>query len=371
MVYYKSVWQAPTPASSTLDRENRSIVQTITADKSQKIKNMSLLCSFLVVSIHIPWTHDIPLSCEWLIYEGVKRGVARIAVPFFFIVSGFFLAQHFSEDGWLRREIRKRIKSLAIPYICWSIIAFAAPVLLNIAADLIANRPFGTSIYFLNNANWLQILSLDVTNSPYLVTLWYVRCLFLLILTSSVIEYLIRKLDFVWLMISFIFLLAFSHIPNENLRHFFEYGYAANGLFYFSIGIFLCKHRISVKPTKFAVLAGVIGLSLLGIKLVFSFRNWIGTTMLEKFSIPFLLYCTWHFMSTAKWPLWATSCSFPIFLMHPIFLCYLEVISRHLPLNKLTQDLIGFCMAIFGTIIVTLLLRKFMPKTASLLFGGR
>lgn len=79
---------------------------------SNKIKNLSFLCSLAVVAIHCGWDEDSLMKsffCE---------GVARIAVPFFFVVSGYFLARHIGEDGWYKQELRKRVASLLIPYFC-------------------------------------------------------------------------------------------------------------------------------------------------------------------------------------------------------------------------------------------------------------
>ena len=46
-----------------------------------------------------------------------------MAVPFFFFISGFFLSGHVHEDGWVRRELRKRMKTLVVPYFIWVVIA--------------------------------------------------------------------------------------------------------------------------------------------------------------------------------------------------------------------------------------------------------
>ena len=53
----------------------------ISEESSQKIKNLSLICAALVISIHVGWPHA-SMSFNWLIDELVKKNLARIAVPF-------------------------------------------------------------------------------------------------------------------------------------------------------------------------------------------------------------------------------------------------------------------------------------------------
>ena len=81
-------------------------MSNVSAEVSHKIKNMSIICALFVVMIHIGWYKD-SICLTWFINELVAQGIARIAVPFFFVVSGFFLAAHFDEDGWWVRETRR------------------------------------------------------------------------------------------------------------------------------------------------------------------------------------------------------------------------------------------------------------------------
>ena len=134
-------------------RRNGEIMhQGISQEISQKIKNMSLLCALLVVSIHVSWPQE-PLSAGWFLSIAIKEGYARIAVPFFFVVSGFLLAGHFDEEKWWHHEVGKRVRTLVVPFLIWSLVALVTSVPLSIIADLIAHRPFGTSIYIFHSIN--------------------------------------------------------------------------------------------------------------------------------------------------------------------------------------------------------------------------
>ena len=338
---------------------------------SQKIKNMSLLCAFFVVSIHVSWTHEQALSAGWFMYNAIAQGIARIAVPFFFVVSGYFLAQHFDEEGWWGREVKKRIKSLVVPFLLWSIITLVAPVPLSIIADLIAHRPFGTNIYILHDCNWLRLFGLDLTDFPLHVPLWYVRCLFFFVLTGSLFKVCVTRFKYAWIASAFAFLLVCNHLPNENLREFFRMGYSAGGIFYFSVGVAIQRFRLGGASRRNAIICGIVGFSLLAAKLLFAFNLWRGEIAIGKIMLPFLIYFTWHFMPARKLPNYLTSCSFPIFLMHTVLFAYIGIALKHLPVEGLSRDFAIFFGGILGSVVIALVLRRFAPKVAALLFGGR
>ena len=343
----------------------------ISGETSQKIKNMGLLCAILVVSIHVEWPHDQPLSVGWFMYQAFAQGLSSIAVPFFFVVSGFFLASHFNDDNWYRQEITKRVKTLLVPFVFWSIFALVAQLPLSIVADKIAHRPFGTSIFVMHNTNWLRILGLDFTDYPIHVPLWYVRCLFLFVLTVFVFKCGIAKFGYVWLIAAFIFNLIGNHIPNEIICNFFSRGYSTNGIFYFSVGLLLHKFSQTITSRRYAVLCGSIGVCLLTLKLVFAYNAWQFETCIGKLSLPFLLYFTWCIMTVSKLPQWLIACSFPIFLMHTIALSYIGIAMKHLPTGTTSAAFVGFIGSIIISMAIAAFLRRFLPRFANVIFGGR
>ena len=346
------------------------VKQVITPAASQKIKNMSLLCALLVVSIHVLWAKDTSLSVGWILQHAVASGIASIAVPFFFVVSGFFLAYHFNEDGWWGREVGKRIKSLLLPFYAWIVIDLITTTPLSIIADRMAGRPFGTNVLLLRD--WLFAIGLDFTSYTPL-TLWYVRCLFVFALLGGIFKYGVKWLGIYWLVITFLVDFFCAYIPYEALKDVLTHG-AALGALYFCIGVFIQSRGFSDRHHPLcAILCALIGLSLLTLRILFAYKGicpfWRMACV--KLSIPLVMYAIWNFMTTMKLPSWLTACSFPIYLIHMLLMSYMAIALKRLTFGELTQAFIMFFGSIAGSIGITLLLRRYTPKVSAILFGGR
>lgn len=352
----------------------------ISKEASQRIRNMSVVCAMLVVAIHIGWPHD-EICFTWFVYNFITCGIARIAVPFFFVVSGYFLSAHFQEEGWYCKEVGKRIYSLVIPFFLWGVVAFVSVMPLSIIADLIAHRPFGTNIQ-LGDGRWIHMLGFDVDRTPGLTPLWYVRCLFFFVLFAPMFKFLVFRFKGWWLGVAFLVALIYNsiRIPTEFLPEgehepfwsgFLSYGLSLSGIFYFSVGIYIRNLEKSFNNKRVACFCGIMGMFLICVKSYLYWANIRCPISLEYLSIPLLLYFVWCFMPMTKWPSWLTGCSFSIFLLHCILIGYCGVILKHLPVGAQISKVITCCGAIIGSILITNIIRWASPAMAKIIFAGR
>ena len=96
--------------------------------------------------------------------------------------------------------------------------------------------------------------------------------------------------------------------------------------------------------------------------------------VVSKLSLIPLLYAIWHFMPAWKIPLWLTSCSFAVYVLHELFFTHISLAFQKLNLaeeNSPLQAIVKFVVGFLGSIALTLLIRRFLPRTARTLFGGR
>lgn len=144
---------------------------------SLKIKVISFVAAVFVVFQHCSYGYH-PTSGMGLFYqEAIMFGIASFPVYFFMMVSGFFFVKRWESvrRSWLP-AIRKRIRSLIVPYFVWC------------SLSILLNRS-----YFSSDAiGWLRDYGL-ASWLPYLTSMWYVRTLFVFCLVSPLLILLLNK----------------------------------------------------------------------------------------------------------------------------------------------------------------------------------
>lgn len=355
--------------------------QTLSPDVSRKLANMGFVCACLVVGIHVGLPEAQGMG-RW-VARLLKEGICRIAVPFFFVAAGYFLAGHMGEPGWWRRETGKRMRSVLVPYVLWSLLWAAY----GIPFALVANRLAGagwTRNLPLSGGEWLHVLGLDLYRLPNHYPLWFLRCLLLLVVLSPLSVAVVRRgrgwgialVAALWAVYGWGSAWRGMAVEGTPL-HFWWGTLSLEGVFYFTLGLFLRRWPMSVRlPTwgAWGMLAGALG----GFVATFwaqanafwwaPYPRWMG--------IAGGLWAVWRLMPAAPWPGWLTGAAFPLYLSHLFVLMALSIAVKHLPfVPNPTEGLAGY-LAFWGVAIVTSVaatwaLRRLFPRTAGILFGGR
>ena len=235
-------------------------VQKIDEGLSRTMATMGLVCAILVVMIHAGvsasgWQEQV---------MRVVRGFTRVAVPWFFLASGFFLARHVGEDGWYQSAVIKRMKSLLVPFFCWLIIYRLLDATLHLAA-CVAGRDFGGGKYY---GVLDEIIYLCGIHPLRLVPIvWFLRALFFLVLLSPLFCVRSRRVAFC-LLSGFLVAYAWHEgCPHGKMWSFFEYFFPLRGLFWFFAGMMICRFGLDVpKSFVFTFAALVFGMVFLFLK---------------------------------------------------------------------------------------------------------
>ena len=324
-----------------------------------RIKNVSIVCAVLVVCIHlpVPESHNgVSYSC----WSGIQS-VASVAVPFFFLFSGYFLSAHFDEGGWWWREFKKRIHTILVPSIIWSCF-----VLINLECTrLFQSALLGVQADY--NMDALKWFGLDLTSMPGAFPLWFLRNLILLVVTSAFIK---RYIDsFRWLGVLALYILYLCYLIKGSRSMFLDYGYSLVGLLYFSAGV-------ACRRARTLTIGNVVETASMFISLIFLVSAWVlgfeevrGVWL--HISIPFMMIALWRCISGREWNRALVSFAFPIYVMHIIVQPHAYSVVKYLHIPYLLAFACQWLLCIVLPVMFAILCRRFLPSGAKLLFGGR
>lgn len=290
----------------------------------------------------------------------LEAGICTIAVPFFFLISGFMLSRHIDEKGWYLQEHRKRLFSIVVPYFIWSTLFVTYRILLGFGGDIYVYSRYYAISYF---------------QLPLLTPLWYLRGLFVLFLLSPIFVR-VAQLKYLGLLGLFICYGIVCPGPNgEGWVHSLtrEGILPAAGVFYFTAGLVIGRYPIGITLTRCCSVCFLsVGLLLSFMQATFHYLNinqW--AQYWGWLAIPFMMIGMWGLIPNKQWPKWLISASFPIFLIHK-FLFPHRFTNLGLILECGIFGCITVALLVFGlSLCATILFRKVMPKVARVCFGGR
>ncbi len=157
---------------------------------SRKFTVMSAISILLVIYIHMFYTEGASMPALLAIENTVGRGLCQIAVPLFYLMSGYlFFARMPGGLRAIKGKLKKRAKTLLVPYLIANTLTFFFWLALSITASCIPaiERVVNFNVAKVIDEGLLPTLRLVFIDPPIAFQLWFVRDLMVVMLFSPVI----------------------------------------------------------------------------------------------------------------------------------------------------------------------------------------
>lgn len=351
----------------------------ISEEDSKRITSLRFLLIVLVVFIHSNLTVNIAINYyhydfvqpKWIevFKEFICGTLGSSAVPLFFLFSSYL---QFSKSDTYKDLLKKKSRSLLIPYILWTVIT----IILYFIAQSIpqTSRFFQNPINIVRNWTWLDYLKAFTYHDkvyPLCYQFWFLRDLMILIVLSPIIKLLCTKFPGMMLILSSVFAL-------KGIPVFFT---KSSALFFYMVGYYFATYHIS-----FFIIADKIKLPeyffLLALTIPFDFLfegkynfGFIKTIVACLFFLKVSGYLIKN-QNIYEKTKYLAGYSFFLYSVHWPFLgtTINKISQRVIPLHGI-MCLVQFLLATFCTIAIGTLLGIFLntlfPKLFRVLNGGR
>lgn len=347
---------------------------------SRKIVVLSFCAMVTVLSIHsdplaLMQVGPIPKATSC-----VLSWFRMWAIPFFYLVSGFFFSRYLSmhEDFSYGAFMRKKWRGLVIPYFCWGAIygtllyiPLYALVNHGHGAPLLKGTPLAAATIPLMVDHILGILNDSPTNGA----LWYVRMIVIFFAFAPIWRFIQRHCDWVFLIVGLPLAVGCGVIGDKHdqvasifgLPVFIKYGAVG----YLFLGMWSSIHKMEERRGNWVLVAIA---AVLGVVVV-------NEAPRQFFAAPFFTVFFWSLYDCVPWHLptrlpWIFSLSFWIYCMHHP-LCGYAGAGLRMALGK-RGDLIYFLILIAAPCgvmaiawVTAWLVKRLTPRLFNVLNGGR
>jgi fucose 4-O-acetylase-like acetyltransferase len=313
--------------------------------------------------------YEIPFYVEKIRYL-ISQIIARVAVPLFFLISGFLL---YIIETKYATTLKKKCRTILLPYILWNI--------LSIIFFFAAQSFSFTKPYFVNNIirnfgviDWIDVFigkftALRKYQYPLVYQFWFLRDLFILYLLYIVIKKIVDKFPF-----SAFVILCLLWLNNINII------ISNEALLFFTLGYYVVKYSLDYKKLDAIKLVDIIVVYITTITIELFFSKYVPTVHKINIIVGSIIFIklTNYFIQNIKvnkMLIWLEKYAFFVYAIHEPCLTIMKKLSvKIIPMKGCWILLQYFGIAFFGIIIFLIagiIIKKLFPKTYSILTGGR
>lgn len=351
---------------------------------STKIIAVSFLLQIFVVLLHSinlifnfgEESIKIKGTLNSFIQNLISRGLADVAVPMLFVISGYLFFSNIKTGTAeeFTNKLKNRFKTLALPFLFWSLFGI---LLFFVLQSFPLSKPFFTKdlVRDFSTVKWIH----TIFYLPIAAQLWFIRDLMVLIILSPVIYKSLKSVPKITLLACFTLWALDVKI----------YLFSPEALFFFITGSYWGAMKMQLQNlyrVKYSTLLLTFWLGLEGIKTLLTehhiYTKWL-LTAIHKIAIITGIVAIWYFYDVVYKNVDITKKKY-----FPIFKYSFWVYVTHQPLLNIIKKALNSFMGFsnFNSLVVYLLspvitlviiiplamlLRKYAPKFYFFTTGGR
>ena len=308
-----------------------------------------LIAAILIITIHTSPLASFSATGDFIL----TRIVARVAVPFFFMTSGFFLISRYSRDN---DKLKKFVNKTACIY--------GIAILIYIPVNIYNG-------YF-NSDNLIPNILKDLFFDGTIYHLWYLPAS---IFGAWIAWYLVKHFDYkrALIMSSILYLIGFFGDSYygitekiSGLNSFYQFvfqvsDYTRNGVFFaplfFILGGFIADthHKISFRNSFLG--CGISFALMLAEAMLLHYLDLQRHDSMYVFLLPcmyFLFHAILHFQG--KRLVWMRTLSLCIYIIHPMMIIAVRLLAKvaHLQNLLIENSMLHFLMVCFTSVAVSI-----------------
>lgn len=181
----------------------------------------------------------------------ISHVIAHLAVPLFFVFSGYLFFVHLEDWNWneWKRKMRSRLKSVLIPYLLWICVCILVKGHWQHASVLDYIRFFWNSTVW--GAGKIDFLGHSAaTTAPILYPFWFLRDLLVVLSFTPLLYVCLRRRGGYSSIIPFLFLAILFFLYATRISLVIP-GFSIESFFFFSLGGCLSLHGLSLTEVFF------------------------------------------------------------------------------------------------------------------------
>ncbi|MBQ6244279.1 MAG: acyltransferase [Bacteroidales bacterium] len=324
----------------------------------------------------------------------ISHVIAQIAVPTFFLISGFLFFSHFGDGGsrvW-KRKISNRIKTLLVPYLLWILLYIGYSALSGYKTILQDGL-----VEWLRSVGGMDVLwccktwNLDrvdlwgrplISSAPVLVPFWFLRDLFICILFSPLFYFCFKDSSPRILKIGALVVLSVLFFTQTSLV---VPGFSSLALFFFGVGSALSLGEKSLVEVfaRYRIVEWVLFLGLFVVEVALDGHHSPVGNIIYPFFIAAGVASVWT-LKPNKWCIKLERFTFFIFSFHAFILPFLKAMLMQFIAKGTSIDVeyaethsllvIGiYCLEIILAVLISMslywVLQKTLPRVCKVLCG--